>query len=159
MPKKVKPIPEGLHTITVNMSVRDAAKAIEFYRKAFGAEELSRMMSPDGKYVWHAELQFGNSRLYLADEAASGAKSPQAMGGSPVSLQLNVEDVDKMFDRAVKAGAKVKMPVADMFWGDRYGALTDPFGLDWSISTHLRDVPPDEMKKAGKEFWAQMHMK
>lgn len=156
MANTVKPIPEGAHTVTPSLVIRDAARAIEFYKKAFGAEELSRMPSPDGKAIWHAELKIGNSMLHLADEnLAMGSKSPQSLGDTPITLHLYVEDADASFKRAVDAGAKVKMPLSDVFWGDRYGQVTDPFGFHWSIATRIKDMTPEEMKKAGDEFARQ----
>ncbi len=147
MAGKVKPIPEGHHTVTPHLVTRDCAKAIAFYKKAFGAEELFRMPGPGGA-IMHAELRIGDSMIYLCDECPDmGAKSPQALSGSPVTMHLYVEDADAAFKRATKAGAEVTMPLADMFWGDRYGQLKDPFGHQWSIATHKEDVPPKEMEK------------
>lgn len=150
MAKNVKAIPEGFHSVTPHLIVRGAAKAIDFYKKAFGAEEVMRMPGPDGKSLMHAELKIGNSHVMLCDEAPDwGAVSPQALNGSPVSIHLYVEDVDAVYDRATKAGAKPTMPITDMFWGDRFGKLTDPFGHHWSVATHKEDVPPEEcMKRA-----------
>ena len=142
-----KPIPDGHHTITPCLVIKGAAEAIEFYKRAFGAEELGRMPmpGPDGQVrIGHAELQIGDSRLFLSDEFPDhGVTGPN--GSSPVALHLYVTDVDAIFNRAVEAGATVKMPVADMFWGDRYGKLVDPFGHSWSIGTHIEDVPHEEM--------------
>jgi PhnB protein len=152
---KSKPIPEGHHTITPHLVIRDAAKAIDFYKKAFGAVELGRMPMPDGK-IMHADLKIGDCHLFLAEEFPGMSKSPLALGGSPVTLHLYVEDVDSFFQRAVGAGAKVKMPIADMFWGDRYGQLADPFGHEWSIATHKEDPTPEEMKKRAEAAMAQM---
>ncbi len=144
---KVKPVPDGYHTLTPYLVIRDAAKAIEFYKKAFGAKETFRMPGPGGK-IMHAELQIGDSMLMLAEEMPEyGAKSPQALGGSPVNVFLYVEDADKVFNQAVAAGATVTMPLADQFWGDRYGKLADPFGHQWSVATHKEDVAPEEMAK------------
>ena len=143
-----KPIPDGFGTLTPHITVKGARKAIEFYKKAFGAEELVNHAMPDGT-VMHASLRIGDSMLMLNDEFPQmGAKGPQSLGGTPVTLHLFVQDVDKAFDRAVQAGAKAIMPVADQFWGDRYGIVSDPFGHQWSIATHKRDVTPDELKKA-----------
>lgn len=156
MPASVQPIPEGFHTITPSLVVRDAAKAIDFYKKALGAQELVRMPSPDGKIV-HAELKIGDSIIFLSDEMPqSPAKSPQTLGGVTGVLNLYVEDVDKSFQRAVDAGAKVAMPVADQFWGDRYGSLTDPFGYTWGMGTHKEDLNPQQMQERMKNFFAQM---
>jgi PhnB protein len=156
MANKVKPIPEGYHTVTPYLTIRDAAKAIEFYKKAFGAMEEFRMETPAGK-IGHAELKIGDSKIMLSEEMGDGScKSPEALGGSPVGMMLYVENVDEIFDRAVAAGAKVTMPLADMFWGDRFGSITDPFGHTWSIATHKEDVAPDELEKRGKEAMAKM---
>ena len=152
----VKPIPEGLHSLTPHITVRDAAKAIEYYKRAFGAEEKGRFAGPDGK-IMHASLRIGDSALYLNDEFPEmGCSSPLTHGGSGVTLHLYVEDVDTVYKRAIDAGAKSTMPVADQFWGDRYGTLTDPFGHNWSIATHKEELTPDEMERRGKEAMAQM---
>ena len=143
----VKSIPDGYHTVTPHLAVRDAAKAIEFYARAFGAEERFRMPGPGG-VVMHAELNIGDSVVMLGEEAPEmGASSPQTIGGSPVSLLIYVKDVDASFARADKAGCTVQMPLADMFWGDRYGKLLDPFGHHWALATHKEDVSPEEMAK------------
>ena len=145
MAKAKQPIPDGFHTVTPHLIMKDAAGAIEFYKNAFGAEETSRMPGPDGK-VMHAELKIGNSMLMIADEFPDmGSSGPKSIGGSPVTLHIYVDDVDALFDRAVKAGGKVTMPLADMFWGDRYGRLEDPFGHQWSIGTHTEDLTPEEI--------------
>ena len=152
----VQAIPKGYHTITPFMTVRDAARAIEFYKQAFGAKEKGVMKGPDGK-VMHAELVIGDSIIMLADEFPEfGSLSPQSTGGSGMGLHIYIEDVDSAFDRAVKAGATVEMPVADMFWGDRYGKLRDPFGHKWSIGTHKADLSMEEMKKGMDEAMAKM---
>ncbi len=153
MTKATKPIPEGYHTVTPHLVVDGAGEAIEFYKKAFGAEESFRMPSPDGK-VMHAEIRIGNSPIMLADEFPEyGSMGPKSVGGSPVVVHLYVNDVDATVERAVKAGAKVTMPVMDMFWGDRYGKLEDPFGHKWSVATHTQDLTPDEIAEgAKKEF-------
>ena len=145
MAKAKQPIPDGFHTVTPHLIMKDAAGALEFYKKAFGAEETSRMPGPDGK-VMHAELKIGDSMLMIADEFPDmGSSGPKSIGGSPVTLHIYVDDVDALFDRAVKAGGKVTMPLADMFWGDRYGRLEDPFGHQWSIGTHTEDLTPEEI--------------
>jgi uncharacterized glyoxalase superfamily protein PhnB len=147
-------IPEGTHTVTPHLVVKGAAKAIDFYRAAFGANELHRMNGPGG-VIAHAEIQIVDSRVYLGDEFPGGpVRSPQ--GSTPVVLHLYVPDVDAAFARAVSAGAKVVMPLMDAFWGDRYGQVGDPFGHIWSIATHKKDVSPEEMQKAGDEFMASM---
>ena len=152
----VQAIPKGYHTITPYMTVRDAVRAIEFYKQAFGAKEKGVMKGPDGK-VMHAELVIGDSIIMLADEFPEfGSLSPQSTGGSGTGLHIYIEDVDSAFDRAVKAGATVEMPVADMFWGDRYGKLRDPFGHKWSIGTHKADLSMEEMKKGMEETMAKM---
>jgi len=152
----VKPIPDGYHTVTPFMTIRDAARAIEFYKQAFGATERGVSKGPDGK-VMHAELLIGDSIIMMGDEFPNfGCLSPQALGGSASGLHIYVEDVDAAFDRAVKAGAKVEMPVADMFWGDRYGKLVDPFGHKWSIGTHKADLSMEEMKRGMEEAMAKM---
>lgn len=156
MASSSKPIPEGFHTITPSLVVRDAAKAIDFYKKALGAQELMRMPSPDGKII-HAELKIGDSIIFLSDEMPhASSKSPQTLGASTGVLNLYVEDVDKSFQRAVDAGGKVTMPVADQFWGDRYGSLVDPFGHIWGIGTHKEDLSPQEIDERAKAFFAQM---
>ena len=144
----VRAIPQGMHTVTPHLICAGAADAIEFYKKAFGATELSRMPGPDGK-VMHASIRIGDSVIMLNDEMPDwGTLGPKSLKGSPVTVHLYVEDADKIFDQAVRAGAKVTMPLDDMFWGDRYGKVEDPFGHQWSIGTHVRDVSPEEMQKA-----------
>lgn len=152
----VKPIPDGYHTLTPFLTCRDAAKAIDFYKKAFGATERGVMKGLDGK-VMHAELQIGDSIIMLSDEYPEmGSVSPQAIGGSAMGLHIYIDGVDAAFDRAVKAGAQVEMPVMDMFWGDRYGKLKDPFGHKWSVATHTADLSMDEMKKGMDEAMSKM---
>jgi len=152
----VKPIPDGYHSITPFLTVRDAARAIEFYKQAFGAVERGVMKGPDGK-VMHAELKIGDSLIMLSDEFPEfGALSPESIGGSAMGLHIYVDGVDAAFDRAVKAGAHVEMPVMDQFWGDRYGKLTDPFGHKWSIATHTKDLSMDEMKHGMDDAMAKM---
>ena len=147
MPEKVNHIPEGYHSVTPYLVVNDGARALEFYRQAFGATEVFRMEGPDGK-IGHAEIKIGDSHVMLADENPEmGARSPQAFGGSPVRLMLYVEDVDATVGRAVDAGAKLTRPIADQFYGDRTGGVTDPFGHAWYVATHVEDVPPEELKK------------
>lgn len=145
---KVDPIPHGMHTVTPQLTCAGAADAITFYKKAFGAVETARMPGDDGKIV-HAAIRIGDSDVMLVDENREwGAMSPKSLNGSPVTIHLYVEDVDAFVDRAVDAGAKITMPVADMFWGDRYGTIQDPFGHLWSVATHIRDVNRDEMSEA-----------
>jgi len=160
MPASTKPVPEGFHSVTPSLTVRNAAQAIEFYKKALGAQELSRMAMPDGK-IGHAELKIGDSIIFLADEmpGMGMSKSPQTLGGCSSVLNVYVPDVDKTFDQAIAAGARATMPVADMFWGDRYGTFLDPFGCAWGIGTHVEDVSPAEMEKRAKEAFAAMAQK
>jgi PhnB protein len=151
----VKPIPEGYHTLTPHIVVSDAAKAIEFYEKAFGAKEVMRMDGPGGS-VLHAEIKIGDSPIMIAEEHPDmGVRSPLSIGGSPVTLNLHVADCDKMFNQAVSAGATATMPPADQFWGDRYGKLKDPFGHHWAISTHTEDLTPEEIGNRAKAFFSQ----
>ncbi len=151
MASAVKPIPEGYHSVTPYLCVKGGARAIEFYERVFGAREIYRMMQPDGR-VGHAELQIGDSRIMLADEAPdAGARSPQTIGGSPVTIHLYVEDVDATVARAVEAGARLTRPVKDQFYGDRNGGVVDPFGHVWFVSTHVEDVPPDELERRAGE--------
>ncbi len=148
----VKPIPDGYHSVTPYLVVDDAAKAIDYYTKAFGAKEAFRMNGPDGK-VGHAEIQIGNSMVMLADPNPHwGAKSAKEFGGSPVSLMVYVEDSDAVFKRAIASGSTQLKPVEDQFYGDRSGTLTDPFGLMWTIATHKEDVAPDEMMRRAEEY-------
>ena len=156
MPKQVQAIPQGYHSVTPYLVVNNAARAIEFYQRAFGAKEMMRMDGPPGKIV-HAELKIGDAMIMLSDEMpGAGARSPQSLGGTTGGIFLYVENVDTVFNQAASAGAKVDMPLADMFWGDRYGKLTDPFGHSWSLATHKEDVAPEEMKKRAKEAMAKM---
>ncbi|MGH9401439.1 MAG: VOC family protein [Terriglobia bacterium] len=144
---KVKPIPEGYHTATPYLIVSGGANAIEFYKKAFGAKELLRMAQPDGR-IGHAEIKIGDSVIMLADEHPEiGARSPQTLGGSPVSIHLYVEDVDAVFNQAIAAGAKVQRRLQDEFYGDRTGGVLDPFGHVWYIATHIEDIAPEELQK------------
>ncbi len=152
MPSKV---PEGFHTVTPSLVVDDAKKAIDFYKRAFGAVELCRMDAPGGR-IGHAELKFGDSAIMLSDEFPGGARSPKSLGGTTVNLHLYVENVDAAFSQAVGAGAKADMPPADMFWGDRYCKVTDPFGHSWGLATHVKDVSPEEMQKGAEEAFAKM---
>ena len=143
----VKPIPEGYHSVTPYLCAKGAAQAIEFYKKAFSATERMRITQPDCR-VGHAEVQIGDSVIMLSDEFAEmGAHSPQSLGGSPVSIHLYVKDADAMFNQAVAAGAIVKRPIGDQFYGDRVGGIEDPFGHTWWISTHKEDLSPEEIEK------------
>jgi PhnB protein len=153
----VKRVPEGCHRVTPHLVVRNAAAAIDFYKKAFGAVERGRMPGPDGKSIMHAELQIGDSRVFLNDEFPEmGALSPLAIKGTSITLHLYVEDADKQFKQATDAGAEVVMPLANQFWGDRYGIVKDPFGHRWSIGSHLEDLTPAQMKERGAQAMAQM---
>lgn len=154
MTGKVKPIPEGFRTVTPHLVVNDAAQAIEFYKKAFGAKERSRSPGPGGKLM-HAEIKIGDSIMMLVDEFP-GMKGPKALGGCPTTMHLYVEDADAAFKRAVDAGATATMPVMEAFWGDAYGKLTDPFGHEWSIATHKQDLTPEQVQKGAEEFFAKM---
>jgi len=154
MASKVKPIPDGYHSVTPYLILSNAAKGIEFYKSVFGATELMRFNGPGGK-IGHAELQIGDSRIMLADEHPQmGARSPETVGGTPVSLALYVEDVDAVAQRALAAGAKVIQPVQDKFYGDRSGTFTDPFGHQWTIATHKEDVPPQEIERRAAAMFA-----
>lgn len=147
----VNPIPDGMQTITPHIVCKDAKAAIAFYKKAFNAVELMQLDAPDGKLM-HGCIQIGDSKIMLAEEFPDwGSVGPNTLKGTPVTLSMYVENADKAFDQAVNAGATVKMPLADMFWGDRYGIVVDPFGHNWSIAMHIRDVSMEELKaNAGK---------
>ena len=147
MSDQVKTIPEGYHTATPYLILQDAAKALEFYKEAFGAIEIVRMASPDGK-VGHAEIKIGDSMLMLGEETLEmGYRGVQSYGGSPISIMLYVEDCDALFNQAVAAGAEIKHPLKDQFYGDRSGTVADPFGFQWNLSTHKEDDTPEDMKK------------
>ena len=149
------PIPAGFTAVTPYLTIEGAAQAIEFYKKAFGAEEIARLPGPDGS-VAHAEIRIGGAAIMLGEACPErGAVGPKALNGSPVSIMLYVSDVDATAAQAQRAGAKVTMPVADMFWGDRYGTLEDPFGHKWGVATHVRDVTEAEMAEAMKKMAAQ----
>src|SRR5437899_7566258 len=153
---KVKPIPEDMHSSTPHLVCAGAASAIEFYKKAFGATEKGRLPGPDGRLM-HAAIGIGDSTVMLVDEMPEwGALGPKALKGSPVTIHLYVDDVDAFVARAVKAGAKITMPVEDQFWGDRYGKIEDPCVHHWSVATHLRDVSREEMDEAMKEMAKSM---
>jgi uncharacterized glyoxalase superfamily protein PhnB len=157
MAKTTKGIPRGTHTLTPHLIVRDAAKAIDWYKKALGAEEVLRLPMPDGRGIMHAEMKIGDSRFYMGEESPQWeALSPQSLKGSPVSLHIYVQNADAAFKRAVDAGATAKMPVADQFWGDRYGKIQDPFGHQWSIATQIKVMTPEQIAKGAKEFFAKM---
>ena len=147
-------VPEEFHTITPQLVVSGVAKAIDWYTEALGANELLRNTAPDGKSIMHSELLLGDSRFFVVDEFQGSMSSPLRLGGTPVTLHLYVEDVDDLFDRAVAAGASVIMPVADQFWGDRYGMLSDPFGHRWSIARRVEDLSPRALQKRAAD-WAR----
>ena len=147
MTDRIRAVPEGHHTITPHLVVKGASQAIDFYKRAFGAEEIRRVPGPDGKSLIHAEIKIGDSRLFLVDEFPEMGCQGPGTGGSPVTIHLFVEDVDSVFNAALAAGAQERMPVADMFWGDRYGRLVDPFGHEWSVATHKEDLTPEQLSK------------
>jgi PhnB protein len=150
------PVPEGYHSVTPYLTIKNAVRAIDFYKQAFGATEILRMADPDSGQVGHAEIKIGDSHVMLADEhPALGFVGPQTLGGSTVSICLYVEDVDSLFERAIKAGARELRPVQNQFYGDRSGTLQDPFGHVWSIATHIEDVSNEEMEKRFTEFLKQ----
>ncbi len=155
-----KAIPDGYHTVTPSLTVRGAARLIDFYKQAFGAQERMRAHGPDGVSIMHAELQIGDSIVMLGDEAPDmGCAAPVSRGGATSSLFLYVADVDAAFQRAVSAGATVVMPPTDMFWGDRFGQVEDPSGHRWGLATHKEDVAPEELARRQKEFFASMPKK
>ena len=155
MPNQVKPVPEGYRTITPNLVCKNAARAIEFYKTAFGATEHRRAPGPNGE-IMHAELQIGDSVFFVNDSMSkTPVPSPGEGASNPMYIHLYVPNADNLFDRAVKAGARVDMPIQDMFWGDRYGKITDPYGQQWGIATHIEDVAPEEMKKRQDAFFAK----
>jgi PhnB protein len=154
---EVKKIPDGYHSITPMLIVKDGLKAIEYYKKVFGAIDKGTMMMPDNNSVAHAELLIGDSKIMLSDEFPEmKSLSPTTVGGSPVSLYLYVEDVDKTFNLAVTEGGKSLFPVQDRFYGDRHGSIQDPFGHIWSLATHIKDLTKEEMKKAAEEAFSKM---
>ncbi len=156
MSDKVNPVPEGFNTVSPHLIIKGAGEAIEFYKKAFGAEELCRMPGPDGKSVMHAEVKIGDSTIMICEEFPQmEAISPTTLKGSPVSIHLYVEDADKLQARAVEAGATERLPVQDTFWGDRYGKVTDPFGHHWSIATHVEDVSPEECARRAEKMYGE----
>jgi PhnB protein len=155
MTNAVKPIPDNYHALTPNLVCRNAAKAIEFYKTVFGATEIMRMPGPDGT-IMHAELKIGDSILFLGEPMTKTvAVAPEPGAINLMSIYVYVEDVDAVFNRAVAAGARVDMPLQDMFWGDRSGRLTDPFGQQWGVATHIEDVAPEDMKRRQDAFFAK----
>ena len=156
MAERVKAVPTGFHTLTPHLTVRDADKALEFYKNALGAEILGVARMPDGRVI-HAALRIGDSMLMLNEEMPEfGGLSPLSVGGTGVTIHIYTENVDEAFNRAVSAGAQVKMPLMDQFWGDRYGMVADPFGHKWSLATHVKDMSPEEMQHAQDEAMANM---
>ncbi len=151
----VNPIPQGMHTLTPNLVHHDCAKAIDFYKRAFGAQEVTRFPAPDGKKIWHAELRIGDSIFYMNDEMM-GASAPSAEHPAPVTMWLYVKDTDAAYRKACDAGAKSTMQPEDMFWGDRCAGVADPFGYVWSFATHVKDLTQEEMRRAGEEFARKM---
>jgi PhnB protein len=154
MAKAAKPVPDGYHTITPALTLDNAAQTIDWYKKALGAEEIDRSVGPDGK-IMHAELKIGDSRV-MVNDVMMGTRGPQALGGSPASLWLYVENSDTLYNRAISAGAKPEMPLADQFWGDRAGAVQDPAGYTWWIATRKEDLTKDEIQQRAAEFFKQM---
>ncbi|MBA3345164.1 MAG: VOC family protein [Gemmatimonadales bacterium] len=153
---KKQAVPPGYHTVTPNIVVEDAANALEFYKKAFGAEETVRMPGPGGR-IMHAEMRIGDSVMMIGEEMPDmGSNSPKKYGGSPVGFYVYVENVDAAWERAIDAGAQGTMPLTDMFWGDRVGKLEDPFGHSWSLAEHVKDLTPEEIDKGQEAFFAQM---
>jgi PhnB protein len=156
MATKPRPVPEGYHTVTPYLAVDDAARAIEFYKRAFGAKERVRMEAPGGT-IGHAELEVGDSLVMLSDPfPQASTRPPKELGGTSASVFMYVEDVDEVVEKAVKAGAEVTMEVADQFWGDRFGTVADPFGHVWAIATHVEDLTADEIAERGKAAMAAM---
>ncbi len=156
MPSQAKPIPQGFRSVTPYITLNDAARALDFYKRAFGAQVVVRMDVPGGK-IGHAEIKIGDSLIMLGDEMqGSGNQSPQSLGGTTGGIFLYVENADAVFSQAVAAGAQVEAPVADMFWGNRYGRLKDPFGHSWSVATHIEDVTPAQMKERMQDVMAKM---
>jgi PhnB protein len=159
MTRNVKPVPEGFRTVTPHLMVQDVAQAIDFYQRAFGAKEIVRMNGPEGK-VTHAQITIGDSNILLGPAPSIGnLRSPESLGGSTVSIFLYLDNVDSIFDQAVSAGAQATQPLADMFWGDRYGLLTDPSGHRWAITTHKEDLTPEQIDKRSMEFFSKNPMK
>jgi PhnB protein len=153
MAKAKKAVPEGFHTVTPQLTLDNAAEAIDWYKKALGADELSRAPGPDGK-IMHAELRIGDSKI-MVNDPVMGGKGPKTLGGSPASLWLYVDDCDTLFNRAVSAGAQARMPIGDQFWGDRCGTVIDPHGYQWTIATHKEDLTREEIEKRQAEFFKQ----
>jgi PhnB protein len=155
MTNQITAVPEGHHTLTPHLIVKGADKAIEFYKKVFGAEEITRLPGPDGKSIMHAALQIGDSRLFLVEEFPQmDSGGPLSIGGTPVAIHVYVEDADAVFNRALASGAQVRMPLENAFWGDRYGQFTDPFGHRWSVATRKEELTPEEIGKRAQAAFA-----
>lgn len=155
-----KPIPDGFYSITPTLMFKDTRRAIEFYKRAFGAVERFSMPGPDGKSVMHAEITIGNSIIFMGDEnPMQSCQSAETIGKSPVNFMLYLENVDAAFRKALEAGAVADMPVQEMFWGDRAGSVKDPFGYNWMLATHTRDLPPEEIAKGAQSAFAEMSQK
>jgi PhnB protein len=155
MKTKVKPVPEGYHSVTPDLTLKDSLKAIKFYKKAFGAKEMGVFPSPEGKSTMHAAIKIGDSIIMMGDERpGQSCESAETLGASPVSLFIYVPDVDKVFNQAVDAGAEITMPLDNMFWGDRCGTVKDPFGYSWMIATHTCDMTWEEVQKGAEAFFA-----
>jgi PhnB protein len=157
MAKAKSPVPEGQHTVSAHLVCKDAPRAIDFYKRAFGATELSRFAGPDGK-IMHATLKLGDALFFLADEMPmpEGGKSPASLGGTPVTINFYTPDSDRIFRQAIGAGAKEVMPISDQFWGDHYGVVRDPFGHHWAIAERVEDLTHAEMESRAREFFARM---
>ena len=156
---EAKAIPEGFHSVTPSLTLKNSLKAIEFYKKAFGARALEVLAAPDGTSTMHATIRIGDSIVMMGDEGPHTCKSAESLGGSPVSFYIYVPNVDAAFKQAVAAGAVEVMPVADMFWGDRCGSLKDPFGYSWMIATHIRDLTQEEIRQGAQSFFAKAGQK
>lgn len=160
MASLVKPIPDGFRTVTPHLCIKGASDAIDFYKRAFGAEEILRMPGPDGKSVMHAEIKIGDCLIMLADEfPGMSVRSPKSLGGVTATLHIYVPDADAAYNRAIAAGATASMPLMDAFWGDRYGRVTDPYGHEWAIATHTKDLTPEQIAKGAHEWASKMPQK
>jgi uncharacterized glyoxalase superfamily protein PhnB len=154
---RCKPVPDGFNTVSAYLVVDDAAEALQFYAEAFGAEPGLRMSGPDGKGTLHAEMRIGGSTVMLSDaNPIWGTRSPKLLGGSPATLHVYVEDADALFERATKAGCEVKFPISDTFWGDRYAKVSDPYGFEWGIATHIEDLSAEELERRKQEFFSHL---
>jgi PhnB protein len=154
---QVNPIPQGMHSVTPNLTIRGCARAIEFYQRALGAKEVMRMQAPDGKSIWHAELRVGDSVVFMNDEMPGlPIRAPDPARPAPVGMWLYVPDCDAAYRRAIEAGGRSGMEPADMFWGDRTASIVDPFGYGWTFATHVKDLTEEEMRRGGEEFARKM---